>query len=79
MVIVREVWTRESMDLRRSMRAKVREIRALLRAISPFAPQSVLQFANSVLHFALKLISLAFAFELAVARYLSRPRWLRGP
>ena len=35
MVIVREVWTRESMDLRRSMRATVREIRALLRAISP--------------------------------------------
>jgi hypothetical protein len=29
MVIVREVWTRESMDLRRSMRAKVREFRAL--------------------------------------------------
>ena len=35
MVIVREVWTRGSMDLRRSMRAEVREIRALLRAISP--------------------------------------------
>src|ERR1700738_4973757 len=35
------------------------------------APQSVLQSANSVLHFALKLISLSFAFELAVASYLS--------
>jgi hypothetical protein len=35
------------------------------------APQSVLQSANGVPHFALELISFAFAFELAVAGYLS--------
>src|SRR6266481_3137440 len=35
------------------------------------APQSVFQPANGVLHFALELISSAFAFELAVAGYLS--------
>jgi hypothetical protein len=35
------------------------------------APQSVFQSANGVLHLALKLISFAFAFELAVAGYLS--------
>jgi Natural resistance-associated macrophage protein-like len=35
------------------------------------APQSVFQSANGVLHFALELISFAFAFELAVAGYLS--------
>jgi len=34
------------------------------------APQSVFQSANGVLRFALKLISFAFAFELAVAGYL---------
>ena len=32
------VWTRGSVDLRRAMRAKVREIRGLLRAISPGRP-----------------------------------------
>src|ERR1700730_9421182 len=35
------------------------------------APQSVFQSANGVLHFALKLISFAFAFKLVVAGYLS--------
>src|ERR1700730_14732385 len=35
------------------------------------APQSVFQSANGVLHFALELISFAFAFELAVTGYLS--------
>jgi hypothetical protein len=35
------------------------------------APQSVFQSADGVLHFALELISFAFAFELAVAGYLS--------
>src|SRR6266403_19804 len=35
------------------------------------APQSVFQSANGVLHFAFELISFAFAFELAVAGYLS--------
>ena len=39
--------------------------------VESLAPQSVLQSANSVLHFALELISLAVAFELAVAGYLS--------
>ena len=32
------VWTRESVDLHRAIRAKVREIRGLLRAISPGRP-----------------------------------------
>jgi hypothetical protein len=39
--------------------------------VGSLAPQSVFQSANRVLHFALDLISFAFAFELAVAGYLS--------
>jgi hypothetical protein len=39
--------------------------------VGSLAPQSVFQSANGVLHFALELISFAFAFELAVAGYLS--------
>jgi hypothetical protein len=38
--------------------------------VGSLAPQSVSQSANGVLHFALELISFAFAFELAVG-YLS--------
>lgn len=39
--------------------------------VGSLAPQSVFQSANGVLHLALELISFAFAFELAVAGYLS--------
>jgi hypothetical protein len=39
--------------------------------VGSLAPQSVFQSANGVLHLAFELISFAFAFELAVAGYLS--------
>src|ERR1700730_15688311 len=39
--------------------------------VGSLAPQGVFQSAHGVLHFALELIGLAFAFELAVAGHLS--------
>ena len=46
--------------------------RSLPLDVGSLAPQSVFQPSNGVLHFALELISFAFAFELAYAGYLSR-------